>query len=98
MGKGSCFSPFFFTAGTPREQSRVTLQQSRGFLSEERRPDPKTVDPAVETVDPSTLPTASRAHTTGQDSKSINSIIRRALMLRKRKLTLDKNGGNYANY
>ena len=36
--------------------------------------------------------------TTGQHSKSINSIIRRALMLRKRKLTLDKNGGNYANY
>ena len=35
MGKGSCFSPFFFTAGTPREQSRDYASTEPGFLVEE---------------------------------------------------------------
>lgn len=60
MGKGSCFSPFFFTAGAPREQSRDYASTEPGFLvGRACVPTPKTVDPAVETVDPSTLPTAS---------------------------------------
>ena len=47
MGKGSCFSPFFFTAGTPREQSRDYASTEPGFLVGSLRSDPKTVDPAV---------------------------------------------------
>ena len=90
--------PYLFLQPAPLvNRTGITLQQSRGFLSEEPA-DPKTIDPAVGdgcSLNPSAR---IRAYTTGQDSKSINSIIRRALMLRKRKLTLDKNGGNYANY
>ncbi|EXZ21090.1 hypothetical protein ACIXGS_04135 [Bacteroides fragilis] len=60
MGKGSCFSPFFFTAGTPREQSRDYASTEPGFLvGRACVPTQRRLIRQLETVDPSTLPTAS---------------------------------------
>jgi len=72
MGKGSCFSPFFFYSRHP-SWTEPGLRFNRAGVScrKSLRSDPKTVDPAVGdgwSLYPSDC---IRAYTTGQDSKSI---------------------------